>query len=179
MNAIHLVRDPRAIINSRVHIYIGDKLNSDGIQLRDNQNLTIALRRSVRVASANLCSRIESDLKYGKQAGPKLYMLLRYEDAAMRPLEIYKQISRFAGIEESGVVRDWLKRNTKFARDDDDKYSTSRNSTASVSEWRVKFPFKLVNEVQSQCAEVMKILGYLPVSSEKELINISGRSLLI
>jgi hypothetical protein len=54
-------------------------------------------------------------------------------------------------------------------RDENDEYSTSRNSTASINVWRRRMPHKLVAEVQSQCDEVMKILGYIP--AEKPNVN--------
>ena len=175
LKLIHLVRDPRAIISSRLHMFIRTSNNNSAIQLKDDQNLTNALRRSVRVASASLCSRIHSDLKYGRQAGPDHYMLLRYEDAAMRPLKIYEKISKFSGIKKSEVVENWLKRNTHVVNthDENDEYSTSRNSTASINGWRRRMPYKLVVEVQSQCDEVMKILGYLPAKSERELMDVA------
>ena len=178
LNLIHLVRDPRAIISSRLHMFIHEQqnnMNNSTVPLRDDQNLTNALRRSVRVASANLCSRIESDLKYGQQANDNQYMLLRYEDTAMQPLSIYEMVSQFSGIPKSEVVEDWLERNTRVAdaRDLDDEYSTSRNSIASVSLWRRIMPYTLVNEVQSQCADVMKVLRYLPARNESELLDVT------
>jgi hypothetical protein len=103
-------------------------------------------------------------------------MLPRYEHAAMRPLKIYEKISKFSEpVKKSEVVEDWLKRNTHVAntRDENDEYSTSGNSTASINGWRRRIPPKLVAEVQSQCDEVMKILGYLPAKSERELMDVA------
>jgi hypothetical protein len=178
LNLIHLVRDPRAIISSRLDIFLHKQhvnANSSTIRLRDDQTFTNALRRSVRVASANLCSRIQSDLKYGGQANGNRYMSLRYEDAALRPLNAYEKVSQFSGIPKSEAVADWLKRNTRVAdmRDANDEYSTSRNSSASVYSWRRRLPYALVAEVQSQCAEVMETLRYLPARNERELLDVT------
>ena len=171
LNLIHLVRDPRAIINSRLYLYLRS-INYTA-ELREDKNFANALRRSVRVASANLCSRIQSDLKYGQQAGSDHYMLLRYEDAAMQPLKIYERISKFVRIKQSAEVIDWLKENTKAGRGENNDYSTSRNSTAAVYGWRKKLPYKLVTEIQSQCYDVMKRLGYLHTASERDLIDVT------
>ena len=169
LSLIHLVRDPRAIISSRLYLYI--RSTNYSAELKEDRNFTNALRRSVRVASANLCSRIQSDLKYGQRARSDRYMLLRYEDAAMRPLRIYEKISKFTGINESTEVIDWLNRNTKVGKGGEDDYSTSRNSTAAVHGWRNKLPYTLVTEIQNQCYEVLKRLGYLPAATEQNLID--------
>ena len=169
LSLIHLVRDPRAIISSRLYLYI--RSTNYSAELKEDRNFTNALRRSVRVASANLCSRIQSDLKYGQRAGSDRYMLLRYEDAAMRPLKIYERISKFTGINESTEVIDWLNRNTKVGKGGEDDYSTSRNSTAAVHSWRKKLPYTLVTEIQNQCYEVLKRLGYLLAATEENLTD--------
>jgi nitroreductase len=102
-------------------------------------------------------------------------MFLRYEDAAMRPLKIYQKLSKFSGIRESEMVKDWLGRNTRVAdaHKENDEYSTSRNSTATVNSWRRRMPYALVAEVQSQCAEIMNILRYLPARNERELMDVA------
>ncbi len=105
LNLVHLVRDPRAIISSRLHLFFRNKINNSAVALKDYHNLTDALRRSVRVASANLCSRIQSDIEYGRRANANRYMFLRYEDAAMRPLKIYEKLSNFQEFENPR----WLK----------------------------------------------------------------------
>ena len=174
LNLVHLVRDPRAIISSRLHLFFRNEINS-AVALKDYHNLTDALRRSVRVASANLCSRIQSDIEYGRRANANRYMFLRYEDAAMRPLKIYQKLSKFSGIRESEMVKDWLGRNTHVAdaHKENDEYSTSRNSTATVNSWRRRMPYALVAEVQSQCAEIMNILRYIPARNERELMDVA------
>ena len=176
---IHLVRDPRAIISSRLTMYqrnISQNWSENNMRNEVNGTRRLhTLTRFVRIASSNLCSRIFSDIKHGREN--LLYARIRYEDAAMRPLRAYEEIYEFAGISESLQVRKWLEINTKSDWDPG-FYSTSRNSTASVHGWRSRLPFSLVVEIQQQCGQLMTILGYLPVQDEKQLKDMS-KTLLI
>ena len=116
---------------------------------------------------------MHSDTKHGEKLLPAgRYALIRYEDAAVRPLEAYEEIYEFAGMDRAREAEKWLKENTE-SDSDPGYYSTSRNSSASARRWRAKLPFALVREIEKQCGELMETLGYIPVEDETGLRDLS------
>ena len=174
LKVLHLVRDPRAIIASRLTKNLRElsvfRAAANPARLTEKAR---AIARSVRVASSKLCSRMHSDTKHGEKLLPAgRYALIRYEDAAVRPLEAYEEIYEFAGMDRAREAEKWLKENTE-SDSDPGYYSTSRNSSASARRWRAKLPFALVREIEKQCGELMETLGYIPVEDETGLRDLS------
>ena len=174
LKVLHLVRDPRAIIASRLTKNLRElsvfRAAANPARLTEKAR---AIARSVRVASSKLCSRMHSDTKHGEKLLPAgRYALIRYEDAAARPLEAYEEIYEFAGMDRAREAEKWLKENTE-SDSDPGYYSTSRNSSASARRWRAKLPFALVREIEKQCGELMETLGYIPVEDETGLRDLS------
>ena len=180
---IHLVRDPRAIVTSRVWWFLRNfsEIMKENATVYD-VNVTAkrhAIAGYIRNMSVNLCRQMYKDIMNGnkKTADGTIYAMVRFEDAAKRPLKAYEKIYEFAGITESKHVRQWLERNTK-SNADPGYYSTTRKSSAAANMWRLRLPMTLVAEVQNECSEVLRILGYKLVYSDEELRNIS-KSLVI
>lgn len=178
LKVLHLVRDPRAIIASRLTKNLRNLSRiwpaANSTRLTEKARaITRNIARSVRVSASNLCSRMHSDMKHGEQFLPAgRYAMIRYEDAAMRPHAAYGEIYEFAGMDRAREVEKWLKENTQ-SDSDPGYYSTSRNSSASARGWRAKLPFALVREIQKQCGELMETLGYIPVEDETNLRDLS------
>ncbi|XP_062436473.1 carbohydrate sulfotransferase 3 [Rhea pennata] len=170
MRIIQLVRDPRAVLASRMVAFSGKyetwkkwasegaaPLNEDEVQrLRGNCE-------SIRL-SAELGLRRPAWLR-GR------YMLVRYEDIARSPLQKAKEMYRFAGIRLTPQVEEWIGKNTQAPQDSSGIYSTQKNSSEQFEKWRFSIPFKLAQVVQNVCAPAMRLFGYKLAGSPEALTN--------
>ncbi|XP_016079482.1 PREDICTED: carbohydrate sulfotransferase 3 [Miniopterus natalensis] len=170
LRVIQLVRDPRAVLASRMVAFAGkyetwkkwlaegqDRLREEEVQrLRGNCE-------SIRV-SAELGLRRPAWLR-GR------YMLVRYEDVARRPLEKAREMYRFAGIPLTPQVEDWIQKNTQGSQDGSGIYSTQKNSSEQFEKWRFSMPFKLAQVVQAACGPAMRLFGYRLARDAASLTN--------
>ncbi|OXB63861.1 hypothetical protein ASZ78_004156 [Callipepla squamata] len=170
LRVIQLVRDPRAVLASRMVAFSGKyeswkkwaaegeaPLQEDEVQrLRGNCE-------SIRL-SAELGLRQPRWLR-GR------YMLVRYEDVARTPLLKALEMYRFAGIRPTPQVEEWIRANTQAPRDGSGIYSTQKNSSEQFEKWRFSIPFKLAQVVQDACEPAMRLFGYKLASSTHELTN--------
>merc|ERR1712183_1102136 len=93
MGIIHLVRDPRGIVNSRYKIH---------------------KQWPVR-QTENTCKRLVTNAKLGEERPEWLdgrYMRVRYEDLALRPMEVAEEIYKFVDLPFVPEVRSWISQNT-------------------------------------------------------------------
>uniref|UniRef100_H0W631 Sulfotransferase n=1 Tax=Cavia porcellus TaxID=10141 RepID=H0W631_CAVPO len=170
LRVIQLVRDPRAVLASRIVAFAGkyetwkkwlaegqDQLQEEEVQrLRGNCE-------SIRL-SAELGLRQPAWLR-GR------YMLVRYEDVARSPLQKAREMYRFAGIPLTPQVEEWIQKNTQAALDSSGIYSTQKNSSEQFEKWRFSMPFKLAQVVQAACASTMRLFGYKLAKDAASLTN--------
>ncbi|XP_051009056.1 carbohydrate sulfotransferase 3 [Acomys russatus] len=170
LRVIQLVRDPRAVLASRIVAFAGkyeswkkwlaegkDQLSEDEVQrLRGN------------------CESIRLSAELGLQQPAWLrgrYMLVRYEDVARRPLQKAREMYGFAGIPLTPQVEDWIQKNTQAAGDSSNIYSTHKNSSEQFEKWRFNIPFKLAQVVQAACEPAMRLFGYKLARDAASLTN--------
>ncbi|XP_060566337.1 carbohydrate sulfotransferase 1-like isoform X2 [Ruditapes philippinarum] len=160
LKIVHLVRDPRGIMNSRfkIHMASEDKIKSQVV---------------------GHCTTVYEDLKISKEIiseFPGRLKVILYEDLAERPLETAQSMFRFSGLPFNDYVQTFVERQTSAQRNSG-KYTTLRkNSTVTANTWRKQIRFKVQNIVYNSCLESNKIIGYLPFSSEKMLRNLTVAS---
>ncbi|XP_040831840.1 carbohydrate sulfotransferase 3 [Ochotona curzoniae] len=169
LRVIQLVRDPRAVMASRMVAFAGkyetwnkwlaagqDQLHEEEVQrLRGN------------------CESIRLSAELGLQQPAWLrgrYMLVRYEDVARSPLQKAREMYRFAGIPLTPQVEDWIQKNTQVAHGSG-IYSTQRNSSEQFNKWRFSMPFKLAQVVQTACEPAMRLFGYKLAPDAAALAN--------
>lgn len=147
---LHLVRDPRGVINSRRKMHEGN---------------TDLARRKGRGADEilDLCEHYDRNLKTGSIAGwlHGRYKLVRYEDVAENPLPITAEIYKFIGMDVPASVNKWLYNNTRFSKGG--SFSVTRNSKQTAAAWETELDRHIVREIQQKCADSMAKLGYKPV----------------
>ncbi|KAG7324752.1 hypothetical protein KOW79_011068 [Hemibagrus wyckioides] len=170
LKVIQLVRDPRAMLASRMVAFANKyehwkrwTMNGD-IPQDDNE---------VRKLKGN-CENIRMSAEVGLRQPPWLrgrYMLVRYEDIAMFPMLKAAEMYRFTGIPFTVQVKEWILRNTQASDKASGVYSTQKNSSQQVEKWRFSMPFKLVQMVQKICAPTMNLFGYTFAESEEMLMD--------
>ncbi|XP_063020308.1 carbohydrate sulfotransferase 3 isoform X2 [Melospiza melodia melodia] len=170
LRIIQLVRDPRAVLASRMVAFSGKyetwkKWASEGeAPLREEEVQRLRGNcESIRV-SAELGLRRPRWLR-GR------YMLVRYEDVARAPLQKAREMFRFAGLPLTRQVEEWIGRNTQAPPDGNGVYSTCKNSSEQFDKWRFGMPFKLAQVVQDACGPAMRLFGYKLAGSPAALAN--------
>ncbi|KAK7901756.1 hypothetical protein WMY93_018525 [Mugilogobius chulae] len=167
---IQLVRDPRAILASRM-VAFSSKYKSwktwalDGQVPEDDEE--------VKRLKGN-CDQIRISAEVGLSQPRWLrgrYMLVRYEDIARYPMEKAQEMYAFTGIPFSDKARDWIVRNTQNTQGASGIYSTQKNSSEQAEKWRFNIPFTLAQVVQRLCGPTMRLFGYKFVHDEKTLVN--------
>ncbi|XP_028826609.1 carbohydrate sulfotransferase 3-like isoform X2 [Denticeps clupeoides] len=167
---IQLVRDPRAVLASRMVAFSAKYKHwkqwaADGEVPADDEE--------VKKLRGN-CDNIRVSAELGLQQPAWLrrrYMLVRYEDIARFPMSKAAEMYTFTGIPFTPQVKDWILKNTQASKEASGVYSTQKNSSEQVEKWRFTIPFKLVQVVQKVCGPTMKLFGYKFAESEEMLTD--------
>ncbi|KAM9754438.1 carbohydrate sulfotransferase 1 [Menidia menidia] len=175
LKIIHLVRDPRAILASRMIAF------SDQFRAWKIWNATGRQPRYVDLTQiTSTCKDMAASAGTGLQKPSWLhrrYLLVRYEDLAFSPQVKASEIYRFVGLEMHNRVRTWIAKNTNSNASSPSewnyRYSTTRDSRAAAENWRLRLGFDIVRTVQNLCNDTLALLGYRLVHSLAELRNLS------
>lgn len=183
---VHLVRDPRAIISSK---------------------LKLELKKENMISRAKeLCQKMERNLKFVDDIREPLelmlngrYMQIRYEEAATNSIETASRIYRFLGSELPTEVRNWLQlsvllsggtelsfsnyveenhndvmlkhKRISMLKNMKDPYSTLKDSSITTKKWRRLLPLSTVIKLQEICSGVLKRLNYTMVWKDETLLD--------
>ncbi|KAM9837217.1 carbohydrate sulfotransferase 3b [Aulostomus maculatus] len=167
---IQLVRDPRAVLASRMVAFAAKYKNwkqwamEKDLPIDDNE---------VRKLKGN-CDNIRMSAEIGLKQPPWLrrrYMLVRYEDIARFPMRKAAEMHVFTGIPFTPQVKSWILKNTQASNETSGVYSTQKKSSEQVEKWRFSIPFKIAQVVQNACGPTLKLFGYKFVSSEEMLTD--------
>eukprot|EP00058_Branchiostoma_floridae_P000820 XP_002586308.1 hypothetical protein BRAFLDRAFT_288841 [Branchiostoma floridae] len=163
---IQLVRDPRAVISSRI------ALGRKNISLQSALNTKVD-KNEVR----QLCERMVRNAQPYKNNASWLrerYALVRYEDVGLKPLDMMQKFYNFIGVTPNKNVTDWIKAHTKTAKrkkDRNDPFGTIKDPLQACNQWRTRLTFDEAKLIQSECKEAMTIFGYEYVTSAKQMRN--------
>ena len=143
---VHLVRDPRAVIYSRV------KLG----WIKDHRSPRFS--RNVH----RMCDPTLKNVRLGLLSPPpwlkNRFKVIRYEDLALNILNVTQELYKFAGFDWSTSIDEWistLAKNTKKGA----AYSLYRNASISIGYWR-NAPEPFIRAVENNCGDLMNFLGY-------------------
>lgn len=175
LKIIHLVRDPRAILASRIMAF------SDQFRAWKIWNSTGRQPRYVDLTQiTSTCKDMAASAETGLQRPVWLrgrYLLVRYEDLAFDPKDKASEIYKFVGLEMEDRVHTWIAKNTNSNVTSQSewnyRYSTTRDSRTTAESWRLRLSFDIVRTVQELCRETLSLLGYKQVHSAAELRNLS------
>lgn len=175
LKIIHLVRDPRAILASRIMAF------SDQFRAWKIWNATGRQPRYVDLSQiTSTCTDMAASAETALQRPAWLrgrYLLVRYEDLALDPKTKATEIYRFLGLDIEERVRVWITKNTNSnvsaPSEWNHRYSTTRDSRTTAESWRLRLGFDIVRTVQKLCNDTLTLLGYRQVHSAAELKNLS------
>lgn len=149
VKVIHLVRDPRGIVSSINRIPAS---SPDHIPME-----------KVPHEAERMCRRIKTNVEGATLLPKKNYFLLHYEDLAINPRKVIKQLYDFAGLAASEeFIARFVEQHSQ--NQDRDAYSTARrNSTLTALAWMKHLPKNVIEEVEQKCQSLLKVLGYKTV----------------
>ncbi|OWF43943.1 Carbohydrate sulfotransferase 1 [Mizuhopecten yessoensis] len=164
LKVIHLLRDPRGMIVSRIkairHLqYKMGNMSSIARAVCDRYNRDISIGQSLKVKYPN---RIKTVL---------------YEQIAQRPLETSIRIFKFLGLQPKRNFKSWLMEH--IAGDPKmsvghPAFSTVRaNSTVTANSWRIQLSLDNVMDIDRECSQVYEYTGYLAVKNSTVLKNLN------
>ena len=152
LKILHLVRDPRAVINSR------RKLKAPNSDL---------LRRKCPHADEikNLCEHMARNLQYKVDPPSWLkgkYMLVRFENVAEDPIKQMQRIYQHVGIKIHQDVLGWLKNNTQGNKGHGTggPFSRTRDTHKVINARKNSISEEVREEVERKCSPVMNALQY-------------------
>ena len=147
VKVVHLVRDPRAVVFSRVNLpgWMGGHLDP-------------SFHKSVQ----DLCDPILRNIRLGLLYPPpwlkNRFKVIRYEDLALNSLNVAHELYNFAEFDWSASVDEFisvLEKNTEQGS----AYSVYRNASVAINRWKTA-PEPLIRAVENICGDLMDFLGY-------------------
>ena len=143
LKVIHYIRDPRGTIVSRskIHGWTGSTL------VKQAKHLCMKMANNHKVFT---------DLH---RINPDNFLLLKYEDLALKPEEISRELYSFIGHKYPDYIQGWIDTNTKAAHGDL-AYGTRRNSKDTVHKWRHTLRGTDYKYITEQCRIALKNMGY-------------------
>ncbi|XP_069104652.1 carbohydrate sulfotransferase 1-like [Argopecten irradians] len=172
LKVIHLIRDPRGMLISR---------------MRTIPALCIK-RNDMGLPARAVCGRYDRDIKIGKSLEAKYPNRLKtvlYEQVVEKPFDTSLQIFKYLGLQPKSTFETWMNEHMANAEDklkESDKrpdnrvqqFSTYRsNSSATMNAWRSKLRFDDVKNVDKECSHLYQYTGYMAVKSQLHLQNLN------
>ena len=149
LRVIYFVRDPRAVISSR---------------LRFSPPLTFAQNGSYLIEAELLCRKMRLDLAAKKRLDsthPGTVLLVRYEDlVGDTDATVRNMFSNMGWTFPERVFRSWLNSKTNVTADDGNFQTRRRNWTERISRWRELMSISHVAKINEVCSDVLHQLGY-------------------
>nr|XP_026694680.1 carbohydrate sulfotransferase 1-like [Ciona intestinalis] len=149
LKVLHLVRDPRAVFESRARIF--------------NANESMK-------AVGHTCG-MHRTVEHETRDWPGIAVTARYEDITANPHKFIESIYRFVGLAKHPNVTKWLREHT--ATSDNSTYGTSRRGETQLGKWRTQIKYLNALTVQEICLDVMIMFGYKKISSETEIKDLN------
>ncbi|XP_023932891.1 carbohydrate sulfotransferase 3 isoform X1 [Lingula anatina] len=148
LKVIHLVRDPRGSLFSRM----SRRLNICDVNCEAN----------VR------CFHMARDLRWRRKMEaiyPGRLIELKYESYAEKPLMELNRIYNFLNIPVPPDVEDWVQENTDAFFERKGNYATTKeNSSAAAHAWESRIPVAMAMDIDNVCADVLEDFGYRKAS---------------
>lgn len=163
---IHLIRDIRPVVMSARKVAFFKEVDHKS-------------KPSLRQFVYFHCEVTENNLQLAKSLDLSLrrrYVLVRYEDLAVQPLQLLDYLFEFAGLEVLESIKQWVVNTTQPNFNDLQQQarnptSVIRNSLEVLSKWRLKADPLDMNIIERYCRDVMKMMGYIPIQGSYRLLR--------
>ncbi|XP_034428568.1 carbohydrate sulfotransferase 2 [Hippoglossus hippoglossus] len=191
LKVIHLVRDPRAVANSRIKSRHGlIRENLQVVRSRDPKLRRIPFVDPGHKANKKdgsdyhsigamevICDRTSRTLRTALNPPTWLkgkYMAVRYEDLVENPVKTLRNIYRFANLTSNHEIESFALNMTSGSSSSSKPFIvSSRNATQAASAWRTVLSIQQIKQVEDYCHHSMSVLGYERVRTAGEAKDMS------
>ena len=137
---LYLQRDPRAIYSSRK--------SRPWCHKKECMNTSV------------LCNERNSDFSTLQKFSDKPITVTRFEDLAQNPMQESERLFNALGLQYTDNVKKFLRAHTEVSKKISGPYSTRRNSSAVISQWKTQLSRKEIMDLQEHCEYVLHNAGY-------------------
>ncbi|XP_061198277.1 carbohydrate sulfotransferase 2-like [Saccostrea echinata] len=158
LKVVHLVRDPRAILQSQLVTKLASVVNFDKY-------------------SMSFCNRMSENIQYEKQLlvnYPHRIRRLVYENLAINPRDVTKRLYDFLFAIFDENVEKYVKSLTSGPIVPCEYCTKRGNSTVNAFRWMKKIPAKYCRLIDKNCIDIYREVGYKEMSSTE--LNSKDRS---
>ena len=167
LHILHLVRDPRGTLNSRLKI---GQVRQEYLSLHTaNSTSSVNMVKMVKFSAHRLCKQIRYTVNVGEHdpwLKDKYYRVL-FEDIALDPVTQMTQLFHRYGLEMTPNVLQWIESNTHdmLSRNEHQRsMATKRDSKSVIDSWKVMLESakgrEYIKAIEEECKDVMRDLGY-------------------
>ncbi|CAC5416087.1 unnamed protein product [Mytilus coruscus] len=146
LKIVHLVRDPRAILNSRNNLFQYD--NADV--------------KNMKTSAYGLCDRMNKDFisSKGNNQTKQGTFVLKYECLTADPSTVTKILYNHLNLNYTDSVTTWLQSHTNGHKNDDGIAGVQTGNSLNISsKWITKYPQFVSKLVDKECSTLYKSLG--------------------
>lgn len=152
LKVIHLLRDPRAILNS----------------LREMRLSFVMEKKAEYLCDYMKSNSIEFDSIF--KLYPNQAATIFYESLAKDPIDMTKKLYDFIGIKTTDNVLAWIKENMLGKQLNNETYTVRNRNALSVSnKWRNQLKIEDINTIDAICKDFYDMSGYAEVGDLEEL----------
>ncbi|XP_041365172.1 carbohydrate sulfotransferase 1-like isoform X2 [Gigantopelta aegis] len=166
LKVIHLIRDPRATILSRVQL---------GLAQMKILNLNIDVMKQQAQKSPQHCDQVKNDLDEAyrlRKEFPGRVAILLYEKIVQSPVSMAEQLYKFLGMKITKEIKQYVFNITNGGMADTCAVCTIRkNASVTAFKWRTQISLPIAQMIDRACANVYSDLGYVPISAESQILN--------
>ena len=163
MQVIHLIRDPRAVLYSRMltflELYDGNHIM--GPRVDTSSGLAAFNESYVRKAAHDLCSHGVYNYKQAIQFPwlQNIYQLVRYEDLVDNTISTIKMLYSFSSLDYDQDVDKFVYNTTHTTAKSN--YGFHRNKNDVSEKWKRDDEFAIhIATINSECMEFFSVFGY-------------------
>ena len=169
---IHLVRDPRAVMNSRMgvfhELYDGSKTLALGAHI-ESKNGQEGFDEDYMARAADwMCSHHLYNYELGMNPPPWLegrYKMVRYEDLAEFPSQLTSEILHFIGVNYTSKYKEYVYNLTHVKErgaKPGSSYGVEKQTSEIIDKWKSKLIERHWRTIERVCADMMKAFNYEP-----------------
>ncbi|XP_033731562.1 carbohydrate sulfotransferase 5-like [Pecten maximus] len=158
LKVIHLLRDPRGMIESR------------------KRGGFVARLMDLTKVAQSVCRRFERDIEIAtklRQIYPGRVKTVLYEQIAEHPKLASASLFKFLGFTAPTNFDIWLHNHTAAGITGKYYETTRSNSTFTANSWRLRMSYEDVNKVDNECPIFYNYTGILKAESEKSLRDLT------
>lgn len=183
LKVLHLVRDPRAIFQSREkaasELYNDDNIIIKSLPInmfgRKKENVPYKLMEKICKSQVDIYL---SATNGSHSALDSRYMMVRYEDIVRNPIEKASQMYQFGKLNFLPKLKYWI-HNLTHGKGRGQRFLINSRDAVNVSRaWRTSLQFESVQKIQNVCAKAMKVFGYRFLESNKTQHDLNYELLL-